>query len=256
MQAVERRGRYIPTAISMGEGEPIRIKKTASSIPARTKGHAISPPTMPRAMVDIKPAWGAGRVSLPMPILLWRSCREKVKVKAAATTPIMPPICIRQGVPPKMCPTFQSWIISPATPATQQTTAATPITAATPDSPVCPIKSIISAAMSKVVKVKPEMGLDEEPMIPTKYPATAANSRPIKTMTKADTRAEPMERVNTLYKITIGMIRARIAIVIEVKERSLSVRRVELSPSVRAFLTSLTERLIPVIRLFLILNNV
>ena len=47
-------------------------------------------------------------------------------------TPMMPPTSMRQGVPPRLCPTFQSWAMSPATPATQQTTVATPSTASTP----------------------------------------------------------------------------------------------------------------------------
>ena len=40
-------------------------------------------------------------------------------------TPISSLICIRHGVPPRMCPTFRSCIMSPATPAAQQTTPAT-----------------------------------------------------------------------------------------------------------------------------------
>ncbi len=58
--------------------------------------------------------------------------------------------------------------MSPATPATQQTTAATPNTAAIPSFPLWPMITIIKAAMRRVVRVSPEIGLEEEPMIPTK----------------------------------------------------------------------------------------
>ncbi|MBA7619447.1 hypothetical protein ES703_26786 [subsurface metagenome] len=70
MHAVARKGRYIPTAMIIGDGDPIRIKPMPSSIPAITKGQAISPPTIPWAIMAIKLAWGAGRASLPMPLVL------------------------------------------------------------------------------------------------------------------------------------------------------------------------------------------
>ncbi|MBA7619446.1 hypothetical protein ES703_26785 [subsurface metagenome] len=163
---------------------------------------------------------------------------------------------MRQGVPPRICPTFQSWIISPATPATQQTTAATPKTAAIPGAPVCPIRTIIKAAIRREVKVRPEIGLEEEPMIPTRYPATAAKRRAMMIMTIAVTREEPMLCVNTLYRKTIGIIKAMMEIIMEGKGRSLSVRIVSDAPSALTFFTSANERPIPVTRLFRILKSV
>ncbi len=88
--------------------------------------------------------------------------------------------------------------MSPATPATQQTIAATPITAAIPGAPLCPIRTIIKAAMSREVRVRPEIGLDEDPIIPTRYPATAAKRRPMTIITSVATRDDPMLFVNTL----------------------------------------------------------
>ncbi len=124
---------------------------------------------IPVAVLCISPAWGAARFSLPMPPPDW--CKSRMmgtSTRAAATTPKSPPICIFQGVPPSRCPTFQSWSMSPATPATQQTTVATPSTAMMPEVPFMPSSTSRPAEMSKVDRVSPEMGLDEEPMMPTR----------------------------------------------------------------------------------------
>ena len=87
---------------------------------------------------------------------------------AAAATPIISPICIRHGVPPRMWPTLKSCIMSPATPAAQHTTPATPSTAAMPLTPVTPITTISTAAITSALKVSPEMGLFELPTSPTR----------------------------------------------------------------------------------------
>src|SRR5260370_7162048 len=66
-----------------------------------------------------------------------------------------------------------------------QTTAATPNTVATPAFPETPSATIRSAAISKVESVKPEIGLLEEPMNPTRLPDTVAKKKPTTSMTTA-----------------------------------------------------------------------
>ena len=88
-----------------------------------------------------------------------------------------------------MCPTLRSWSISPATAEETHTTAATPSTAATPDMPETPIETISSAAMISVESVRPETGLLEEPINPTRLPETAAKKNPSMIMTTAATMA-------------------------------------------------------------------
>src|SRR4029077_20589514 len=82
-------------------------------------------------------------------------------------------------------PTLRSCSISPATAEDTQTTAATPSTAATPLMPDTPIATINSAAMISVQSVSPDTGLLEEPIIPTKFPDTAAKKKPTTIMTIA-----------------------------------------------------------------------
>ena len=108
-----------------------------------------SPEMMPLAITAMRPAWGAGSRSLPMPAFLvqaephlvltvWVMSLECSRVMTATSTrealitPRIWPISMRQGVPPRLYPTLKSWAMSPATPATQQTTVATPSTARTP----------------------------------------------------------------------------------------------------------------------------
>ena len=88
-----------------------------------------------------------------------------------------------------MCPTFRSCSISPATAEETQTTAATPSTAATPEVPETPIETISRAAMIRVQSVSPEIGLFEEPIMPTRLPETAAKKKPRMSMTTAATMA-------------------------------------------------------------------
>src|SRR5579859_1335187 len=84
-----------------------------------------------------------------------------------------------------MYPTLKSCKSSPATAEETQTTAATPRTAATPDPPETPSATINSAAISSVDKVKPEIGLFEEPMNPTRFPDTVAKKNPTRIITTA-----------------------------------------------------------------------
>jgi hypothetical protein len=97
----------------------------------------------------------------------------------------MSPICIFQGVPPRMWPTLRSCSISPATAEETQTTAATPRTAATPSTPFTPTTTIVSAATIVVARVRPDTGLLEDPMRPTRFPDTAAKKNPVMSMTMA-----------------------------------------------------------------------
>ena len=66
MAEVDSKGRYIPTATSMGDGALMRIRPRARNIPTMTSGQAISPPTMPLAMRAMSPAWGAESCSEPI----------------------------------------------------------------------------------------------------------------------------------------------------------------------------------------------
>ena len=75
---------------------------------------------------------------------------------------------IFQGVPPRMWPTFRSWIRLPETQIALQTTAATPSTAATPASPVTPKPTISSAERISVDSARPDTGWLELPTRPTR----------------------------------------------------------------------------------------
>src|SRR5215471_8472694 len=88
-----------------------------------------------------------------------------------------------------MCPTFRSCNISPATADETQTTAATPNTAATPPVPETPSATIKSAATTSVQSVSPDTGLFEEPIIPHRFPETAAKKNPSTNITNAATTA-------------------------------------------------------------------
>ncbi len=56
----------MPTAISMGAGALTRISPRVRNMPAMTSGQAISSSTIPLAISDINPAWGADRASEPI----------------------------------------------------------------------------------------------------------------------------------------------------------------------------------------------
>ncbi len=90
-----------------------------------------------------------------------------------------------------MWPTFRSCSISPATADDTQTTAATPRTAATPSAPFTPTITIVSAATIVVARVRPEIGLFEEPIMPTRFPDTAAKKKPVTSITIAARIAPP-----------------------------------------------------------------
>src|SRR5712691_9381406 len=94
-------------------------------------------------------------------------------------------IWIVRGVPPRMYPTLKSCNSSPATADETQTTAATPSTAMTPLVPETPNETISSAAMIRVDSVRPEIGLLDEPITPTRYPETVAKKKPVTSMTTA-----------------------------------------------------------------------
>ncbi len=96
---------------------------------------------------------------------------------------MMSPTCIFHGVPPRMCPTFRSCSISPATAADTQPTAATPRAAITPRAPAIPASTIVRAATIVVASVRPEIGLFDDPMMPTRLPETAAKKKPVTRIT-------------------------------------------------------------------------
>src|SRR5438046_8860531 len=84
-----------------------------------------------------------------------------------------------------MYPTLKSCSNSPATEDDTQTTAATPNTVATPEVPETPRKTIKSAAMSNVDKVKPDTGLFDEPIKPNRMPETVEKKKPTIRITTA-----------------------------------------------------------------------
>src|SRR5437868_13310755 len=86
-----------------------------------------------------------------------------------------------------MYPALKSCKSSPATADDTQTTAATPSTTATPPGPETPSATISSAAMINVDKVNPEIGLFDDPIIPTRFPDTVAKKNPTISITIAAT---------------------------------------------------------------------
>src|ERR1700733_14688782 len=84
-----------------------------------------------------------------------------------------------------MEPTLKSCNSSPATAAETQTTAATLNTASTPDVPETPSETISSAAISRVESVNPEIGLFDEPIMPTRFPEIVAKKKPTTISTTA-----------------------------------------------------------------------
>ena len=91
-----------------------------------------------------------------------------------------------------MYPTLKSCNSSPATAEETHTTAATPSTTATPLGPRIPKATISSAAMISVDSVSPEMGLLDDPIMPTRFPDTVAKKNPTISMTTAATAPATM----------------------------------------------------------------
>ena len=58
-----------------------------------------------------------------------------------------------------------------------------------------PMAIISSAAITRVESVRPEIGLFEEPITPTRFPETAAKKNPTMIMTSAATTAAPITPV-------------------------------------------------------------
>ena len=98
----------------------------------------------------------------------WSTITGKYITRLAQSTAISSTIWIDRGVPPRIQPTLKSWSSSPATAEETQTTVATPSTATTPLDPDTPRATISRAAMISVDSVRPEIGLFEEPIRPTR----------------------------------------------------------------------------------------
>ena len=64
--------------------------------------------------------------------------------------------------------------------------------------------TINSAAMSKVESVRPEMGLFEEPIMPTRLPETAAKKKPVMAITMAAMTAAVTFPENQKYTAIIA----------------------------------------------------
>ncbi len=195
MAAVVAGGRYMPTATSIGEGDLMRTRAKAKAMPNRMSAHGISPPTIPWAIWAMRPACGAGSAGSPIPMPPWRMLPSwritigKTSTNEVTTVATISATSIFQGVPPRICPTFRSWMRLPETQQAQQTTAATPSTAPTPASPVTPKPTISRAATISVERARPETGWFEPPTRPTRYPPTAENRKPVTIITTAATAA-------------------------------------------------------------------
>ena len=68
--------------------------------------------------------------------------------------------------------------MSPDTAEDTQMTDATPSTAATPLGPATPMATIKRAETISAQSVRPETGLFDEPIMPTRLPDTAAKKKP------------------------------------------------------------------------------
>src|SRR5438093_380489 len=111
------------------------------------------------------------------------------RTKEVQTTAMISATSIVHGVPPRSWPTLRSWMISPPSDVAQQATAATASTAITPPGPVTPIVTRSRAATIRLESARPEIGLAEEPMTPTRYPATAEKTNPVIVIAIAATNA-------------------------------------------------------------------
>src|SRR5690606_37000784 len=134
-----------------------------------------------------------------------------------------------------------------ATAADTQTIAATPSTAATPPvSAVTPRATKITAVRTRAVRVSPEIGLLLEPIIPTRYPETAAKKK-AKIISKVAetiaTKTDVLKIKKVIEKVAIATI--AMPTIIQLNGMSLSILSVDTEPPVAAFLTSETERAIP-----------
>ena len=171
-----------------------RIRPKPIRMPTTTSGHAMSPPTMPCASEAIRPACGAEQLRRA------ERCRRDAATSAGRTAPCWIPryptgrrSAFCAGVPPRMWPTLRSCSISPATADETQTTAATPSTAAMPQHAAQRPSPPSAARRSPAVdSVRPEMGLFDEPIMPTRLPETAAKKKPRTIMTSAATTAAPI----------------------------------------------------------------
>ncbi len=166
------KGRYIPTAISIGARAPQSSSATPNAPPIASSPQAICPPTIPFASCAISPACGAGNARPPMPpVSRFASCSAMIgaiRKKASSTTVTISTTCIFHGVPPSRCPAFRSWISDPETLHAHATTAATPSTAATPGAPVTPMAVNSSADSTNADSVSPDSGWFEHPTNPHK----------------------------------------------------------------------------------------
>ena len=70
--------------------------------------------------------------------------------------------------------------------------------------PFTPIATINSAATISVARVRPEIGLFELPIIPTKFPDTAAKKNPRIIITTAATTAAVIEPAKCAYRKIIA----------------------------------------------------
>ena len=94
--------------MSMGEGAPMKMSAAAKKTPMRISSQGRAPEMMPLAITAMRPACGAGSLSPPMPMppvamsLLCSRVMTSTSTTEAASTPMIPPTSMRQGVPPRL----------------------------------------------------------------------------------------------------------------------------------------------------------
>ena len=179
-------GRYMPTENSIGLFTSIRIRPKPIRIPTTTSGQAMLPPTMPLRQRRHQPrlrrrklrrAEGVGAVQ-PHQREKQRHAgrRDAQQVARSASWPACRPECARP-----------SDLAASRRPPPRKRTPPPP-RRGPPRCPRCraaPWPIISSAATTSVHSVRPETGLFEEPIIPTRLPETAAKKNPSTIMTIA-----------------------------------------------------------------------
>src|SRR4051812_34976012 len=96
----------------------------------------------------------------------------------AATTPTIRPICCERGVAPTRNPVFKSCEVAPALAAATQTTAPIDSATAAQACPVQPTSTNSKQVPISVVMVSPEIGLFDEPIMPTTREDTVTKKNP------------------------------------------------------------------------------
>ena len=180
---VVEKGRYAPTA-NARELTPQSSITAATAIPTITRLQGSWWLSKPLMMVDINMACGAASalgcsgVGVPMPRVWYNNNNVNPIAIVAAKTPISKPICCLTGVAPTRYPVFRSCDVAPAFAEAMQTNDPTISAIGWYASPVHPIPTNMRQVAMMVAMVIPEIGLEEEPIIPTIRDDTVTKKNP------------------------------------------------------------------------------